>query len=111
VGEAIVKRDKDSQDNERIVIESSFEMSELSDNNEIQFSVFQDNRKALTVNINIDSINALTKRIVSDALRGEMKYREYDGEPEKGGNILRFSIGCDRVAAMLEPSTTVVKSD
>jgi len=29
----------------------------------------------------------------------------------RAGIILRFSIGCDRVATMLEPSTTVVESD
>ncbi len=83
-----MKKGRDTYDDERIVIKSSFEMSELSDDNEVQFSIYHDKRKVLAVNIQLDSVSAVIRGILSECITGKYTYKEFDADPSKGGDVL-----------------------
>lgn len=85
---AMAKMEKGSQGEERIIIKSSFELSDNSDKNEVLFSIYHDKRKVLTVNVQLDSISAVIKRILFECIAGKANHIEYDADPDKGGKVL-----------------------
>ncbi|HEV3470063.1 MAG TPA: hypothetical protein VG148_12130, partial [Pyrinomonadaceae bacterium] len=81
------EKKSDSED-DKFSIETSFEISYAEEANEIEFVIYHDEKPALTVKGNLETVLAVIRRCLFESSMGEFILENYDSDPDKGGQLL-----------------------